>query len=165
MKKLITFVVVNVLLFVPSLSFSMSPIEVKFITKSVSIISPDYETTKYSDIEKIPDILYSSNIIANGMAILSYYKLEIILKNAQGIMVSKNPVTDEVILLKSENSRAGNIDLKFDEQTSAKLTPDAKIALRYKKNQVILKVLSGVLLVESKGKNYELGQDEVYVIK
>lgn len=164
MKKFLV-VICSCLLFFSTNNYAFSPIKVKFVPKSIGILTPDNELIKYKDAEDVPEILYSSTIIAYGMTILSFYDIDFVLKNNQAIFISKDPITKDIIISKIENSRTGNINITFDAGTMGEMTPDTKIALRYLNSQIILKVLTGSIYMQSDGTEFELITGEIYTYK
>ncbi len=164
MKKIIYFVFSFLLIFSINI-YAFSPITVKFMSKNVGITTPDDEVIKYHKIEDIPKILYFSKIIAYGMAIVSCYDIDIILRNNQGIFITKDPISQNIIVSKVENTRTGNINIAFDAGTMGEMSPDTKIAIEYKNSQTILKVLTGSISMQSEGTEFELVTNEVYTYK
>lgn len=164
MKKIVCFIFV-LLLTVCVNTYAFSPVTVKFLSRYVGITTPDDEFIKYYNTEDIPEILYSSKIVAYGMTIVSCYDIDIILKNNQGILVTKDPISQDIIISKVENSTTGNISITFDAGTVGEMSPDTKIAIEYKNSQTILKVLTGSIIMQSDGSEFELITDEVYTYK
>ena len=136
MKKIIA-VIFIFLLFCSIDSYAFSPITVKFISRSIGILSPDNEIIKYVDIEDVPEILYFSTVIAYGMTILSFHDIDFVLKNNQALLITKDPISQDIIISKIENSRTGNINITFDAGTMGEMSPDTKIALKYINSQII----------------------------
>ena len=164
MKKSIS-LICSFLLFFSVNIYAFSPITIQFMSRLVGITTPDDEVIKYHKIEDIPDILYSSKIIAYGMAIVSCYDIDIILRNNQGIFITKDPISQNIIVSKVENTRTGNINIVFDAGTMGEMSPDTKIAIEYKNSQTILKVLTGSISMQSEGTEFELVTNEVYTYK
>ena len=164
MKKIISVTLVF-LLFLSGDIFAFSPIKVKFAPRSIGILTPDNELIKYRDAEDVPEILYSSTIVAYGMTILSFYDIDFVLKNNQAIFISKDPISQEIIISKIENSRTGNININFDAGTMGEMSPETKIALKCVNSQVILTVLTGSLYMQSNGTEFELVTGETYTHK
>ncbi len=164
MKKFIS-VAFSFLLLCSVNSYAFSPIKVKFAPRSIGILTPDNELIKYADAEDVPEILYSSTIIAYGMTILSFYDIDFVLKNNQAIFISKDPISKDVIISKIENSRTGNININFDAGTMGEMSPDTKIALKYINSQIILTVLTGSVYMQSNGTEFELVTGETYTHK
>lgn len=160
MKKFTAFLFVFILM--QFSAYAENPLHVRFMTKGIYVISPDGIKMKYDSIDGIPDILYSSKIIAYGMAILNYHGVDIILKNGQGIYAAKDPIGQELIISKVENSFNGSIHIKFDEFTYGELYPESKISLKYENSAIISKVLLGNVLMESEGEIFELCGDETF---
>ncbi len=163
MKKFLSVLLCCLVIF--SNAYAFSPIKIKFVSRTVGILTPDNELIKYTDAEKIPEILYSSTIIAYGMTILSFYDIDFVLKNNQALLISKDPISREIIISKIENSTAGNININFDAGTMGEMSPDTKIALKCINSQVILTVLTGSIYMQSNGTEFELITGETYTYK
>ena len=118
MKKLLILVV---LLFSFSGMIYSDSVNVRVIVNSIDIVSPDGDTKTYTNPEDVPDIEYSSKIIANGMLILNFHSVGIVLKNKQGLFMSKHPITDVLVFSKVENSRSGPILIYFNSTTVAQM--------------------------------------------
>lgn len=166
MKKFITYLFIFVSLSTPALIFAGNQLYVRYLTKGVEIISPDGEHTIYDDISKVPEILYASKIIAHGMVILTYDGVDIILKNSQGILVTKNPITRDIEISKVENSKTGPIKLAFDVLTFAEISADGVISLKCgnEKNDdyIVMKILNGNASMQSDGNAFELTRGETF---
>lgn len=164
MKKILCFIFSFLLIFSVNI-YAFSPITVKFMSRNIGITTPDDEVIKYHRIEDVPEILYSSTIIAYGMAIISCYDIDIILRNNQGVFITKDPISQCIIISKVENTRTGNINIAFDAGTMGEMSPDTKIAVEYKNSQTILKVLTGSITMQSEGTEFELVTNEIYTYK
>ena len=99
MKKFLSILLCCLLIFSVNI-YAFSPIKIKFAPRSIGILTPDNELIKYKDAEDVPEILYSSTIIAYGMTILSFYDIDFVLKNNQAIFISKDPITKDIIISK-----------------------------------------------------------------
>lgn len=155
MKKLLILFLLTVFCF----SYAAAEeVRVKILVKSVSIVSPDGETTVYTDVLKIPNIDYGSKVISNGMGILTCCSVAIILKNQQGIFVAKNPITKAMEFSKTENSRKGDLSLFFNPDTFATVSSDGKFSLSYdeKKDVVSLEILNGSATIKTGKTTFEL---------
>lgn len=160
MKKFIVYSLIFVLAI--SIAYAENPLYVRFLTKEVDIISPDGTKTRYNDIDEIPEILYSSKIISYGMSILSYHGIDIILKDKQGIFISKDPITKDLIIAKVEDSQYGPIHINFNDTTSAEISPNTKLSLKYDNSSIVSKVLLGNVSMKSNGATFELSVDETF---
>jgi len=160
MKKLL---ILFLLFFCTSLSYS-SDIKIKVIIKSVDIISPDGEKRTYEDATKIPPIAYASKIIANGMAVLDYYSIDILLKSHQGIFIAKNPITQKLEFSKVENTRKGDITVVFNKNIVANVSPDAKFSLKHDPKQecIFMDIIDGHAIVKINEVNFELLAGETF---
>lgn len=138
------------------------PLHAKYLTKGIEIISPDGQKTSYAKIEDVPEIQYASKIIAYGMVILSFYGVEIILKNRQGLFVAKSPVTQEFVFSKVENSNNGSISLSFDRNIKAELSPEAKISFKLEDSILTMRVLMGSVPMVINGDKIELSAGEFF---
>ena len=78
MKKLL---VLFTLLFSFSGVIYSDSVNVRVIVDSMDVVSPDGDVRNYTVAEEVPDIDYSSKIIANGMLILNYHSIGIVLKS------------------------------------------------------------------------------------
>ena len=78
MKKLLILLVVFVF---TCINLYSENLDVRVIIKSMNVISPDGETKTYVEPRSVPPIDYASTIIANGMSILNYHSVGIVLKN------------------------------------------------------------------------------------
>ena len=118
MKKLL--ILITLLFSFSSMIYSDS-VNVRVIVNSIDIVSPDGDVKTYTNAADVPDIEYSSKIIANGMLILNFHSVGIVLKNKQGLFMSKHPITDVLIFSKVENSRSGPILIYFNSTTIAQM--------------------------------------------
>ena len=120
-------------------------VNVRVIVNSIDIVSPDGDTKTYTNPEDVPDIEYSSKIIANGMLILNFHSVGIVLKNKQGLFMSKHPITDVLVFSKVENSRSGPILIYFNSTTIAQMSADTVFSLKYdeKENAVTMGIIDG----------------------
>ena len=161
MKKLL----ILFLLTIFSFSYAVAEeVKVKILVKSVTIVSPDGESTGYTDVNKIPNIDYGSQIISNGMAIVTCCSAAVILKNQQGIFVAKNPITRAMEFSELENSRKGKVSVVFNSDTSASVSPDCKFSLIYDENKDIVsfEVLSGAAVVKNGKTDIELAAGDTF---
>lgn len=158
-KLLILFLLVNF----ACIAYS-DPLEVKTIVNSTDIISPDGETVNYVDPNDVLEIPYSSKLIANGLLVLNYNSIDIILKNKQGIFVTKDPIKRTLVFSKVENSREGTIVVKFNSTIKATIPPDSVFSLMYneKENSVTMKMISGKSTINSDEKVIDLAENETY---
>ena len=155
MKKLLILFLLTVFCF----SYvSAEEVRVKVLVKAVTIVSPDGESTVYTDVLKIPNIDYGSKVISNGMGILTCCSVAIILKNQQGIFVAKNPITKSMEFSKTEGSRKGELSLFFNPDTFATISPDGKFSLSYdeKKDVVSVGILNGTAVIKNNDTTFEL---------
>ena len=154
MKKL--FVLFLLLGFVTCLSYS-DQISVRVIINSVDVISPDGETKNYTKPEDVPNIDYSYKVIANGMLILNYHSVGIMLKNRQGLLIARHPITNLLIFSKVEGTRPGPIVVTFDSSTIAQMTADTIFTLKYdeKDNSVTMGVVDGHATLKISGEEAE----------
>ncbi len=155
MKKLLILFLLTMFCF----SYAVAEeVKVKILVKSVTIVSPDGESSVYTDVLKIPNIDYGSKIISNGMGILTCCSVAIILKNQQGIFFAKNPITKAMEFSKTENSRKGDLSLFFNPDTFATVSPDGKFSLIYdeKKDIVSLEMLTGTAMIKNNETTFEL---------
>jgi len=141
MKKLLTLF----LLLVFVCAAYSDKINVRVIINALDVISPDGETKTYYTPEKVPDLEYASKIIAKGMTILNYHSVGIVLKNQQGLFISKEPISGDLIFSKMENTRSGPIVVTFDATTIAQMNADTIFSLRYdeKENSVTMGIIDG----------------------
>ncbi len=151
MKKLL---ILFLLLGFVCVSYS-DKINIRVIINAVDVISPDGEIKTYFDSEKAPDLEYASKVIAKGMTILNYHSVGIVLKNQQGLFISKDPISDILIFSKIENSRSGPIVVTFDATTIAQMNADTIFSLKYdeKENSVTMGILDGRATIK-------IGEDE-----
>ena len=105
MKKIL---VLFLLLGFACISYS-DEINVRVIINAIDIISPDGEIQTYTNPSKVPNLEYASKIIAKGMTILNYHSVGIVLKNQQGLFISRDPLKGTFIFSKIENSKSGAI--------------------------------------------------------
>jgi len=161
MKKLL--ILFLILFSVASVSYS-KPLKAKIIINSIDIISPDGEKSNYVDANKVSNIPYSSKIITNGMLILDFNSVDIILKNQQGLFYTKNPITKELIFSKVENTMEGNITINFNNTTIATIPPDSVFSLIYsdKDNSVTMKMIFGKSTIKIGNETIELATDETF---
>lgn len=163
MKKLLTlFLLLSFVCIVYS-----DKINVRVIINSVDIISPDGETKTYYDPYKVPDLEYASKIIAKGMTILNYHSVGIILKNQQGIFISKDPLKEMLIFSKMENTRSGPIVVTFDATTIAQMDADTIFSLKYdeKEKNITMEIIDGHALLKVNEEEIELGENETFKYK
>ncbi|MCR4663290.1 MAG: hypothetical protein K5622_05335 [Endomicrobiaceae bacterium] len=141
MKKLL---ILFLLLGFACISYS-DKINVRVIINAIDVISPDGEVTTYYTPEKVPDLEYASKVIAKGMTILNYHSVGIILKNKQGLFISKDPIKEILIFSKMENTRSGPIVVTFDATTIAQMDADTIFSLKYneKENSVTMGIIDG----------------------
>ncbi|MDD5102753.1 MAG: hypothetical protein PHH62_07225 [Endomicrobiaceae bacterium] len=163
MKKFTTYLLIFILTI--SMTYAEIPLYARYLTKGIEIISPDGDKKTYTNIDEIPEIQYASKIFAYGMVIMSFYCVDIILKNRQGIFVAKSPITQELVIAKVENSNNGPISIDFDKVTKAELSPDAKISFKYVDSTITLKVLMGTISMDTNGNNFELYEGEAFIYK
>ena len=140
MKKLLILLVVFVF---TCINLYSENLDVRVIIKSMNVISPDGETKTYVEPRSVPPIDYASTIIANGMSILNYHSVGIVLKNQQGIFISKDPITNILMFSKVENTRSGPIIVSFNATTIAQIDADTIFSLHYepKDNCIKLKLI------------------------
>ena len=164
MKKL--FVLFLLLGLVTCLSYS-DQISVRVIINSVDVISPDGETKNYTKPEDVPNIDYSYKVIANGMLILNYHSVGIMLKNRQGLLIARHPITNLLIFSKVEGTRPGPIVVTFDSSTIAQMTADTIFTLKYdeKDNSVTMGVVDGHATLKISGEEAELVANETFKYK
>lgn len=165
MKKL--FIMFLLIGFVCTLYSDM--VTVRAIIKSMDVISPDGEISNYTNPIDVPKIPYSSKIIANGMLILNYHSVGIVLKNKQGLFVSKCPINNILVFSKVENTRPGAIVVTFDAKTIAQMDPDTTFSLEYNEtdNSVIMGIIDGHALMKIENEEIELTAKETfkYILK
>ena len=142
MKKLL--ILITLLFSFSSMIYSDS-VNVRVIVNSIDIVSPDGDVKTYTNAADVPDIEYSSKIIANGMLILNFHSVGIVLKNKQGLFMSKHPITAVLIFSKVENSRSGPILIYFNSTTIAQMSADTVFSLKYdeKDNSVTMGIIDG----------------------
>jgi C-terminal processing protease CtpA/Prc len=130
----------------------------------MNVISPDGETKTYVEPRSVPPIDYASTIIANGMSILNYHSVGIVLKNQQGIFISKDPITNILMFSKVENTRSGPIIVSFNATTIAQIDADTIFSLHYepKDNSVTLAIIDGHATLKKNEKEIELTTDKKY---
>lgn len=160
MKKLL---ILFLLLSFVGISYS-EVLKVRAIVQSMNVISPDGETKSYTDPEDVPNITYSSKIIANGMLILDYHSVGIILKNKQGLFVSKDPITNVLVFSKVENTRSGAIVITFDAETVLQMDADTIFSLKYDEQDtsVTMKIIDGHAIMKINDDTIELIANETY---
>lgn len=163
MKKLL---ILFLLLGFVCISYS-DKINVRVIINSIDIISPDGEMKTYTNPENIDFIEYSSKVIANGMSILNYYSVGVILKNKQGLFISKDPLTGAFIFSKIENSKSGPIVITFDATTIAQLSADTIFSLKYNEdeNSITMKIIDGNSILKMNEEEIELVSNETFKYK
>ena len=139
-------------------------LNVRVIVNSMDVISPDGDVRTYTIAEQVPNIRYSSKIIANGMLILNYHSAGIVLKNRQGLLVSKHPITNVLMFSKIENSRSGPILIYFNSTTIAQMSADTVFSLQYdeKDNSVTLEVVDGNAIMKINEEEIELITGETF---
>ena len=164
MKKLLMLFLL--LEFVTCLAYS-DQISVRVIINSIDIISPDGELKNYTDPEDIPNIDYSSKVIANGMMILNYHSVGIILKNKQGLFIARHPITNLLIFSKVEGTRPGPIVVTFDATTIAQMSADTIFSLKYdeKEKSVTLGIIDGHATLKINEDEVELVGNETFKYK
>lgn len=164
MKKIL--VLLLLLGFVTCISYS-EQLSVRVIINSVDVISPDGETKNYKKPEDVPNIDYSYKVIANGMLVLNYHSIGIMLKNRQGLLIAKHPITNLLIFSKVEGTRPGPIIVTFDSSTIAQMTADTIFSLKYDEedNSVTLGIIDGRATLKIKGDEAELIANETFKYK
>ena len=164
MKKLL---VLFALLFSFSGVIYSDSVNVKVIVDSMDVVSPDGDVRNYTVAEEVPDIDYSSKIIANGMLILNYHSIGIVLKNKQGLFISKHPISNVLIFSKVENTRSGPILIYFNSTTIAQMSADTIFSLKYdeKDNSVTMGIIDGNALLKIDEEELELVTDETFKYK
>ena len=164
MKKLLTLFLL--LGFVTCISYS-DQISVRVIVNSIDIISPDGELKTYTNPEKVPDIDYSSKVIANGMLILNYHSVGIIVKNKQGLFIARHPITNSLIFSKVEGTRPGPIVVTFDATTIAQMNADTIFSLKYdeKEKSVTMGIIDGSASLKINEEEIELAANETFKYK
>lgn len=164
MKKLL---VLFTLLFSFSGVIYSDSVNVRVIVDSMDVVSPDGDVRNYTVAEEVPDIDYSSKIIANGMLILNYHSIGIVLKNKQGLFISKHPISNVLIFSKVENTRSGPILIYFNSTTIAQMSADTIFSLKYdeKDNSVTMGIIDGNALLKIDEEEIELVTDETFKYK
>lgn len=142
-------------------------VNVKVIVDSMDVVSPDGDIKNYTIAEEVPDIDYSSKIIANGMLILNYHSIGIVLKNKQGLFISKHPISNVLIFSKVENTRSGPILIYFNATTIAQMSADTIFSLKYdeKDHSVTMGIIDGNALLKIDEDEIELVTDETFKYK
>ena len=142
MKKLLTLFLL--LMFFACVSYS-EQLSARVIINSIDIISPDGDSKTYTNPDDVPNIDYYSKVIANGMLILNYHSIGIIVKNKQGLLVARHPITNLLIFSKLEGTRPGPIVVTFDATTLAQMSADTIFSLKYneKENTVTMGIIDG----------------------
>ena len=160
MKK---FLVLFLLLCITCIGYS-DTLNVRVIVNSMEVISPDGEVKTYTVAEQVPDISYSSKVIANGMLILNYHSAGIVLKNKQGLFVAKHPITGVLMFSKIENSRSGPILIYFNSTTIAQMSADTIFSLSYdeRDNSVTMEVVDGNAIMKINDEEIELITGETF---
>lgn len=117
----------------------------------VSIKTPNGETKKYTDIESIPQIQYGSRIYAGnkGVTIRLFNNTDIVLEKKQGVFITKDPITNELILMKTEDRGSDKIKMNLIDGNLAMFGSDAKISMHEKYPYVILDVIKGILKIRT----------------
>ena len=164
MKKLL--ILITLLFSFSSMIYSDS-VNVRVIVNSIDIVSPDGDVKTYTNAADVPDIEYSSKIIANGMLILNFHSVGIVLKNKQGLFMSKHPITDVLIFSKVENSRSGPILIYFNSTTIAQMSADTVFSLKYdeKDNSVTMGIIDGNSILKIDEEEIEFVTDETFKYK
>lgn len=164
MKKIL---ILLALLFSFSSMIYSDSVNVRVIVNSMDIVSPDGDTRTYTVPEDVPDIEYSSKIIANGMLILNFHSVGIVLKNKQGLFMSKHPISDVLIFSKVENSRSGPILIYFNSTTIAQMSADTVFSLKYdeKDNSVTMGIIDGNAILKIDEEEIEFVTDETFKYK
>ncbi|WP_372518466.1 hypothetical protein [Candidatus Ruminimicrobiellum ovillum] len=160
MKK---FLILFLLLCIACIGYS-DTLNVRVIVNSMDIVSPDGDVKTYTVAEDVPDIPYSSKIIANGMLILNYHSAGIVLKNRQGLFVSKHPITNVLMFSKIENSRSGPILIYFNSTTIAQMSADTVFSLKHdeKDNSVTLEIVDGNAIMKINEEEIEFVTGETF---
>ena len=164
MKKLL--ILITLLFSFSGMIYSDS-VNVRVIVNSIDLVSPDGDTKTYTNPEDVPDIEYSSKIIANGMLILNFHSVGIVLKNKQGLFMSKHPITDVLVFSKVENSRSGPILIYFNSTTIAQMSADTVFSLKYdeKENAVTMGIIDGNAILKIDEEEIEFVTDETFKYK
>ena len=160
MKK---FLALFLLLCFTCISYS-DTLNVRVIVNSMEVVSPDGEVRTYTVAEQVPNIPYSSKVIANGMLILNYHSAGIVLKNRQGLFIAKHPITNVLMFSKIENSRSGPILIYFNSTTIAQMSADTVFSLKHdeKDNSVTLEIVDGNAIMKINEEEIELITGETF---
>ncbi len=163
-KLLILFLLLGL---VTCISYS-DQLSVRVIINSIDIISPDGDSKTYTNPEDVPNIDYFSKVIANGMLILNYHSVGIIVKNKQGLLIARHPITNLLIFSKVEGTRPGPIVVTFDASTIAQMSADTIFSLKYneKENTVTMGIIDGhASLKVNDEEEIELATNETFKYK
>ena len=126
---------------------------IKFFSQRIDISVQEDDTQKYYDGDIIPELLYGSKIISNGMAVVSVFDSEFLLKKGQGILISKDPITGELLVYKIDSSKDDKIAVTLNKYITTELKQDNIFSFSKLGRTIKLKLLCGDSTLVENGKS------------
>ncbi|MCL1901967.1 MAG: hypothetical protein FWG57_06935 [Endomicrobia bacterium] len=170
MKKILF--ILLVLIFASCNVFASKFVNITRITNSVQIKTPDGEINTYKNISDIPAFIYGSQIFASGgtAEIKIFNTAYITLEKNQGVFITKDPATREIVAVKadpkSKVTQNTKIQVWLADSVPASFGSDTKVSFFERFPSINFKVLKGKAEVSGLGgKVYTLSIGEYYEAK
>ncbi|MDR2426646.1 MAG: hypothetical protein LBD46_05655 [Endomicrobium sp.] len=166
MKRIL--LVLFAVFFVISDVYSTNLIKITKITNSIQIKTPDGEIVIYRDINKIPELIYGSKILAlGGTAEIRIFNMaSVTLEKNQEILILKHPVSKEIEISKVESrSRNPIIKVWLADYALATFGSDTRVTFHEKYPSIVFKVRRGEALVKGREGRYAIASGEYYEAK
>ncbi|WP_413852911.1 hypothetical protein [Candidatus Ruminimicrobium bovinum] len=161
-KKIL--MVCSILFFVNTI-YAQNDFFVKFFTQRLDISVQEDDVQRYYDSEDVPELLYGSKIISTGMAVISIFNSDFILKQGQGLLIAKDPVTGEILVYNLDSSKEGKIGVTLNKYSATEMSQGSIFAFSRIGNTLKLKLVCGDLTVIENGITSTLYTGDCYYYK
>lgn len=158
------FIVFSMLFFVNTI-YAQNDFFIKFFSQRVDVSVNEDEVKRYYEGDDIPELLYGSKIISNGMVVVSVLNSDFILKKGQGLLIAKDPVTGEILVYKLDSSQDDKMEVTLNKYITTEMSQGNIFAFSRIGNTLKLKVLCGDLTIVENGIVSNLYTGDVYYYK
>ena len=138
-------------LFFVNVGYAQNDFFVKFFSQRIDISVQEDDPRQYYEGDDIPKLLYGSKIISNGMAVVSVFNSDFILKKGQGLLIAKDPVTGEILVYKIDSSKDDKMTVRLNIYTTMEMSQGNIFAFSRIGNTLKLKLISGDLVITENG--------------
>lgn len=158
------FMVCSILFFVNTL-YAQNDFFIKFFTQRLDVSVQEDDIRQYYENDDIPELLYGSKIISTGMAVISIFNSDFLLKQGQGVLISKDPITEEILIYNLDSSQDDKISVTLNKYITTEMSRGSIFAFSRIGNTLKLKLICGDLTVVENGTASTLYAGDYYYYK